>query len=223
MTVKETILRVCAVGVLITGCLSANITITNPNFELPNQAGGYTYFIANCSSPCSAVNNGWTYSNTGGSGGAGVTGNANAFTNGNANAPTGVQVLFLQNESSASQALTGFQAGVTYTLSFDLAYRQKYDVGPQQSLNVTLGSQTLFGGLSINNGPAYTPETVNFTATGTQTLTFAGLQTGFDTTDFLDNVSITSTTPEPGYLGVLFAGILGLISLKRYRAQAQSR
>lgn len=219
---KETLLKVCAIGMLITGCLSANITVTNPSFELPNQGGGYTYFIADCNSTCSATDNGWTYSNTGGSGGAGVTGNANAFTNGNANAPNGAQVLFLQNESSASQSLTGFQSGVTYTLSFDLAYRQNYDAGPQQSLNVTLGSQTLFSGLSINNGPSYTLETVNFTATGTQTLTFAGLQTGFDTTDFLDNVSITST-PEPGYLGLLFAGILGLISLKRYRAQAQSR
>ena len=59
-----------------------------------------------------------------------MTGNANAFTNGNANAPNGVQVLFLQNESSASQSLTGFQSGVTYTLSFDLAYRQNYDAGP---------------------------------------------------------------------------------------------
>ena len=193
-------------GVLAFCGLFAGIGIVNPSFETPGVGAGdgsYVYLAGPV--------DGWTYN-----GGAGVSGNSSGFTNGNAPAPDGGQVLFLQNTGTASQTLSGFQSGYTYTLSFDMASRQNYGFDPTQVLQVTLGTQTLFSGLPFINSPNYEVETVSFTASGSQTLEFAGLDAGPDSTDFVDDVAISdvvSPTPEPGFYGLLALGLGGLVTV----------
>jgi hypothetical protein len=77
----------------------------------------------------------------------------------------------------------------------------------------------LVSGLIPASGPGYTLETLTFTTSGpsSQDLTFETTQVADDRTFFVDAVSL-SATPEPGYLGVLVAGMIGLIALKKYRA-----
>lgn len=207
------------------GGLFANIgyiNIANHSFEDTSDAGQYGDYVY----LAPATIDGWTYS-----GGAGLTGNNSGFTNGNANAPDGNQVLFLQDVSSASQSLSGFQSGVTYTLSFDLGFRYNYGVPgqgtpPQQVLQVSLGSTPLFGsGISYAYTPTYTVETVNFITSGpsTQTLTFAGTEPYagyFDSTDFVDNVAISYVTPEPAFYGLLALGLGGLATVVNRRKKA---
>ena len=202
---------VCAMGMLMSGALFADIGIANNSFEVPavgvQSYGAFTYIGP-------GTVGGWTYGP-----GGGVAGNGSGFTSGNAPAPDGTQVLFLQGPvATASQGLSGFQNGVQYTLSFYLSTRQNYG-DPSQVLNVTLDNQSLFTGLTPALGPGYTLESVSFaTGAGSHTLEFAGLDRGVDATLFLDDVSITSAaTPEPGLYGILALGLTGLITAVQRR------
>src|SRR5208283_2161447 len=151
VTMFKNILGLCGIGILTTGGLMADISITNPSFENPSLGtglGAYAYITGS--------NNGWTYANTGGfGGGAGVAANGSDFDIGTA--PDGTQVLFLQNTSTASQSLSGFKSGVTYTLSFEYASRDGYG-NTTQVLQVSLDGTPLLTEDWLNNGTAYVPE-----------------------------------------------------------------
>jgi hypothetical protein len=216
-------LKLLVMGAVLSTGVYADISVTNPGFEAPGLApGGYLYF-ANCQiSTCSSTVDGWTYTNDGvAHGGSGIASNGSAFTIDNANAPEGTQVLFLQDNSSAAQSLSGFQSGVRYTLSFYLSNRQNVNEGPgAQTLDVKLGSQNLATDLVPTAGPGYTLETLTFTNNGpsTQTLTFETTQFADDRTFFVDDVQIT---PEPGYLVILIAGLAGLFVFRKYSVFAK--
>ncbi len=214
----KNILGLCAIGILTAGGLLADISITNPSFENPSLGtgpGAYAYITGS--------NNGWIY----GAGGNGVAANGSNFNIGTA--PDGTQVLFLQGgAASASQSLSGFQSSVTYTLHFDWASRDGFGGDAQnQVLQVSLGGVVLFTGDWLNNGTTYVPESITFTTTsGSQVLQFSGLSPQGDSTDFVDNVSITNsatTVPEPGIASIYGAfglGLIGLVAVIRRRKNA---
>jgi hypothetical protein len=90
-------------------------SLANGGFETPSLAGSYQY------APAGAT---WVFA-----GGAGISGNANAFTAGNPGAPEGVQVAFLQGFGSASQ--TANVAAGQYTVSLLAAQRGNFQSGTQ--------------------------------------------------------------------------------------------
>ncbi len=165
----------------------------------------------------------WTYVDTpivppGNSGGSGVSSEGSAFGS-PAPAPDGAQVLFLQNQSSASQTIAGIQTGVTCTISF---YVEQRAYGSQQSLDVTLGDQTLWSGTAPSSS-AYTLETGSIVAdqSGSLVLTFAGQQSALNNTDatvFVDEVNLT---PEPGFYGLLALGLGGLATVVSRRKKTR--
>src|SRR5262249_21694692 len=121
-TVANGLVNTINTGSLVTAVSSANADVTVPNagFETPVVgAGAFQYTPAGGS---------WTFV-----GGAGITGNGSGFTSGNPPAPEGGQVAFLQvgSGSTISQTLSGFQAGVSYTVTFYAAQRGNFNNGGQ--------------------------------------------------------------------------------------------
>jgi hypothetical protein len=125
----------------------------------------------------------WTFA-----AGAGVAANGSGFTSGNSSAPQGNQAMFVQRESSASQAVT-FAAG-TYAVSFSAA--QRGNVSSAQTLQVLIDGDVV-GTFNNLTGTAYTSLTTSsFTVTGgTHTMTFRGTNIyGGDNTMFVDQVAV---------------------------------
>jgi hypothetical protein len=244
-------------GVLLVVAIpaSANLVV-NGSFEgpiassyngFPGSGSSYNYIAVNCNYALGISSEGvtpvcgpvtvdnWAYVNTPtnppyNSGGAGVAANGSAF--GNTAAPDGNQVLFLQNQSSAAQTIGGIQAGDTYTISF---YAEQRSWGSPQTLDVTLGNQTLFSGTAPSSN-AFTLETGSIVAdqSGSLALTLAGRtgQYGSDATIFVDdvnltlssssaNVNFTSATPEPGFYGLLALGLSGFATVLGRRKKAR--
>ena len=162
---------------------NSNVTITVPNsgFETPVVgAGAFQYGPAGAS---------WTFV------GAGISGNGSGFTLANPAAPDGVQVAFLQMgaSSSISQSLAGFQAGVSYTVTFKAAQRGSNNNGGQD-FDVYLDS-TLLGTFRPASSSYSTLSTAAFTTTaGSHTLKFQGRDSsGGDNTALIDAVAVTGT------------------------------
>ena len=159
---------------------NSNVTITVPNagFETPVVgAGAFQY---------GPTGGSWTFV-------SGISGNGSGFTSGNPAAPEGVQVAFLQGGSSnsISQSLSGFQAGVSYTVTFRAAQRGNFNQGGQD-FDVYLDSTLLAtfrpasSSYSTLSTPAFT------TTTGSHTLKFQGRNSsGGDNTAFIDAVQLT--------------------------------
>jgi hypothetical protein len=137
----------------------------------------------------------WTFT-----GSSGISGNGTAFTNGNPAAPQGSQVVFLQNSSGISQAVT-FAAG-TYTISFNAAQRGNW--GGAQTLQVLVDGNVV-GTFNNLSGSGYSTLTTNgFTVTaGSHVISIQGTNlTGGDNTAFIDQVSINQVTTgmtDPGF------------------------
>ena len=103
---------------------------------------------------------------------AGIAGNGSIYTKGNGPAPQGLQVGFIQGNSSISQPVT-FAAG-SYQLSFLAA--QSAGNTANQSLNVLIDGNPV-GKVAITpTGTTYAPQTTAvFTVTsGQHTITFQG-------------------------------------------------
>lgn len=179
--------------------LAATPTIVNGSFETNSVNGNYAY---------GEVASGWSISS-----GAGVSANNTAWTGTTA---TGSYFAFLQNVSSMSQTFTSSSAA-NYSFSFDLALRSGYSAGQAVSVSldgVELGTYTASLLWSSTNAVA-----ANIAA-GTHTLTFAGLNPGnaFDTTAFVDNVSMSvSAVPEADTYAMLLAGlgVVGFVARRR--------
>lgn len=122
-----------------------SITVANSGFETPSLGSGanaYQYHPTGGSwsfGPNSGVD-----SNNNIVGGSGITGNNSGFTSSNPAAPEGAQVAFLQGGSAnfISQSLSGFQAGVNYTVSFQAAQRGNFNAGGED-FDVYLDSTSL--------------------------------------------------------------------------------
>jgi Bacterial Ig-like domain (group 3)/Gametolysin peptidase M11 len=152
----------------------------NGGFEAPNLGGSYQY------SPSGAT---WVFS-----GGAGITGNGNAFTSGNGVAPEGSQVGFLQRNGMVAQTVN-LTAG-SYTLSFQAAQRGNYQVGTQIVLvqldGVTVGQYQPPG----TTYSGYTTPGFTVASSGSHTISLVGAGSGSDFTAFIDDVRLTAgSTP----------------------------
>jgi fibronectin type 3 domain-containing protein len=178
----------------------------NPGFETPVTAT-YIYNPGGGS---------WTFSGAPGNG-SGVTLNNSGFTAGNAAAPEGVQVAFLQANSTISQAISGFVPGTNYTVSFMASQRQNKGGGQSgETFNVQIDGVTIGSFTPSQAVSSYLPYSTNFTATATtHTLAFVGTDlNGGDNTVFLDNVAIFLTSALPATpIGVTATPANGQISL----------
>ncbi|MGH9943835.1 MAG: RHS repeat domain-containing protein, partial [Pyrinomonadaceae bacterium] len=152
------------------------LMLANAGFETPSLGLGHLYNPQNAS---------WIFA-----GAAGVSYNNSGFTSGNPNAPQGAQVGFLQLTGTISQQVSGFQAGVGYTVKFKAAQRGNQTQAGQE-VEVLLDDQSL--GVFRPAGTSYSAhQTVSFVATaGAHTLRFVGRNpAGGDNTAFIDDVRV---------------------------------
>lgn len=178
--------------VTATATVNNDIGVSGSGFESPSMGSGANAFQYH------PAGSNWTFSPNNGlsngvfTGGAGLTANNTGFTNLNPPAPEGMQVAFLQGGSANyfSQSLSGFQSGVSYTLSFKAAQRGSN----AQDFDVYLDSTLL--GTFRPGGSGYTALSTNaFTTTaGAHTLKFVGRDSaGGDNTAFIDNVQVIAS------------------------------
>jgi RHS repeat-associated protein len=156
------------------------LPITNSGFETPVIGAGQ--FQAGPS--------GATWSITGG---AGISGNGSGFTSGNSVAPEGVQVGYLQGgEAVIQQNVSGFQAGVSYSIVFAASQRGNCCNAGGMDFRVYIDN-TLLATFHPSGSTYLDYETPVFNVTaGTHTVKFAGLNSlGGDHSAFIDNVRIT--------------------------------
>ncbi len=157
--------------------------LLNGGFEAPNMFGSYAY------SPSGAN---WTFY------GAGITGNANAFTAGNPIAPNGVQTAFIQMQGYMTQSV--FLNPGTYTISFKASQRGNGNSGTQLL-------RVLVNGVLVGS---YQPPTTSYIGYETSPFVISGGGThvlriegkgngGIDFTAFVDDVQIRPVTAFRGF------------------------
>jgi RHS repeat-associated protein len=181
--------------------VSVSITVAGSGFETPalgSGANAYQYHPTG-SSWTFGTNSGFD-SNNNIVGGSGITGNNSGFTSSNPAAPEGAQVAFLQGGSAnfISQSLSGFQAGVNYTVNFQAAQRGNFNAGGED-FDVYLDSTFLatFNPASTSYALLSTPA---FTTTaGTHTIKFVGRDSagGNGNAAFIDAVQVTGSVVIP--------------------------
>jgi hypothetical protein len=166
-------------------------TLLNYGFETPSVSS-YQYGLTGGS---------WTFSASIGSRGSGISANNSAFTSGNPVAPQGVQVAFLQGAGVVSQAVSGFNPGTSYTMTFSAAQRNDiYTPQKGQTWNVTVNGAVIASYAPPESASNYVDYTASFLATNsTLTLAFVGSNNnGGDNTVFLDNVRLAPISTLAG-------------------------
>ncbi len=226
-------LAVCTLILAFSVPSKGQILIPDSGFESPVVGISNAFFEYE---PTSAA---WTFvgtQSTGFSPGSGIAANGSNFTSGIPSAPQGSQVAFVQGAGSFSQALSGFTAGDTYTLTFQAAQRAEVDPDPAiaftspgadwnvlgQTWNVTIDGSTVQSFAPGESATSYQEYSTTFVATGSsETLAFVGTNlNGGDNTIFIDNVAInqSSAAPEPSTWALLLGGV-GLLFFCRNRAR----
>lgn len=148
--------------------------LVNGGFETPST-GSYVY------APAGAT---WAFV-----GGAGISGNGNAFTGGNPTAPEGKQVAFIQGNGSSVAQTVSLNAG-NYTVCLRAAQRGNYQQGAQII-------RVLLDGVEVGRyqpaGTSYgSYQTAAFPViAGSHVLTLQGAGSGTDFTAFVDDVKLT--------------------------------
>lgn len=131
--------------------------------------------------------------------------------------PVGNNALILQQSSTAIQSVDIPSAGL-YDLTFYIANRSNIDNGPQ-TIAVSWGGTTLDTYTDLPG--SWTLESLDFsTAPGTHTLEFFGIDpSGQDVSAFINDVVLTTATPEPSSITLLAFPLLALLLCRVFFAQ----
>lgn len=157
----------------------------------------------------------WTFN-----GGAGLSRNLSAWQEGsqfvpNVWSPEGNQLCFLQG-SSVSQEISGFELGVTYSLSW--LEQTRVNHGGNNNLTVLIDDMVIFDSHLVSNTEWLERTSNPFVATSeTMTLTFLSNDPPLpgDNTAFIDDVHFNFVIPEPMTGGLLAVGGLALLMRRR--------
>ena len=185
--------------------------VTNGGFETPVQPVA-DFVQASGVGGGSLAGSTWSFVD-----GGGITRNSSAFAP--PAAPEGSQAAILQNASQFSTTVSGFEAGVSYSLSFEAAGR----TGGANPFQVLLNGSALTFGASTTITPSVGSygsfTSTAFTTTGGPfSLAFIGTNPGGDTTSFIDDIRfnfVAEAIPEPS--AALLGGLGALLLLRRRR------
>lgn len=193
--------------------------VTNGGFEAPVQpttSGNTRYELANGAGGGTLAGAGWNFQGT-----SGISRNGSDYQAGTPAvlAPEGSQVALLIAQNQFSTTVTGFEAGVSYSLSFEALGRTS-TLGPNEIRVLLNGTPLEFADVTSIT-PSQTAwgtfTTDSFTTTGGSfDLTFVGLTAG-DKATFLDDVRfnfVAEAIPEPS---AILLGGLGALLLLRHR------
>jgi len=194
-----------------------NLAVANPSFETLPAAGLPSSCGLGCSYSIAAIPD-WTEIGQGGQFQPGFQdGN---FTYFNGPSSDGSITVAYSNGGSISQTVAAtVQVGATYSLLVDIGSRN--DLPDMGGANLLIDGNQYFA----TGTPAAPGGWTTWTATYTGLAADAGdaitiqLDSAGTQGDF-DNVRLTeSSTPEPGFYGVLLIGVSGLLGLARMRAK----
>ena len=185
--------------------------VTNGGFETPVQPGG-GFEQGSGAGGGSLAGSTWSFVD-----GGGITRNSSAFAP--PAAPEGSQAAILQNASQFSTTVSGFEAGVSYSLSFEAAGR----TGGANPFQVLLNGSALTFGASTTITPSVGSygsfTSTAFTTTGGSfSLAFIGTNPGGDKVSFIDDIRfnfVAEAIPEPS--SALLGGLATLLLLRRRR------
>ncbi|HAS41278.1 MAG TPA: hypothetical protein DCS93_12405 [Microscillaceae bacterium] len=157
-------------------CSITTSTVNDGSFETPNLA--YKQFQYR---PTSST---WTFT-----GSSGISDNKSGFTGGNANAPSGSQVLFLQNISKSQKTIQIATTGA-YRIRFYAAQRTWFNTGQGQSVRVSLDQNALPEIRPVNSQYQIYRTAIWWLTAGSHTLSFEGTATTGDQTAFVDDIRL---------------------------------
>ena len=132
----------------------------------------------------------------------------------------GTEPVGTANPAGVLQSNASFGPG-TYVLSFDISGNQRGAVA--QSTNVYFGSFLLTGTpIALASGSGWETVIIDFTSATGGTLDFVEANENNDVGNLLDNVTLTSSVPEPATWALMLAGFggLGLVLRRRTRLAA---
>ena len=199
--------------------------VTNGGFEAPVQPttnGNTRYELANGVGGGTLTGAVWNFQGT-----SGISRNGSDYQAGAPAvlAPEGSQVGLLIGQNQFSTTVTGFEPGVSYSLSFEALGRTS-TLGPNEIRVLLNGTPLEFAdATSITPSQATwgTFTTDSFTTTGGSfDLSFVGLTAG-DKATFLDDVRfnfVAEAVPEPS--AAVLSGLGALLLLRRYRPGAEN-
>lgn len=218
MQIKH-IVRILAVAAALIGSSAhaASNLIIDGGFDIGASYGDYNY-ANNFHGSMTGKGSPWSFTDA-----SGVVNHAGAW-GGVASTST---VAFIQNyngfAANTPTVSQSFNSSATsYTVTFDLAQRP----GNHESVQVTLDGQVLSGGLLTPASSAISSYsyTVSGLSGSNHTLQFKGVNNSgaYDSSLFLDNVSVTAAVPEPETYAMLMAGLamVGAVARRRKGKQA---
>ncbi|MDD4915118.1 MAG: PEP-CTERM sorting domain-containing protein [Methylococcales bacterium] len=198
---------------------AATVTLPDSGFETPIQGGAapgnYTIYSSVDPTPVTGL----TFTNAEpGVGGSGISANGSSYQDGSLNAPQGTQVGFVQVLGGISMSFDySGNSNNLFNFSFDAAERYS-DTGSEQ-VNVLLNGVLIdtVSGLSTTAFAAFTTASATLLS-GTNTLTFQGVDPlNIDTTALIDNIT-ASQVPEPASIALLAAGLFGFGASRRKKS-----